>query len=48
MGLQVLIAVMPADVGLAHALRDRLCCAVGLGDGGETLIQSAEISGSDL
>lgn len=33
MGLQVLVAVMPPDVGLGHALRDRLRRAAGLGDG---------------
>ena len=31
--LQVLVAVMPPDVGLGHALRDRLRRAAGLGDG---------------
>ena len=34
LGLQVLVAVMPPDVGLGHALRDRLRRAAGLGDGG--------------
>jgi L-threonylcarbamoyladenylate synthase len=34
LGLQVLVAVMPADVGLGHALCDRLRRAAGLGDGG--------------
>lgn len=33
LGLQVLVAVMPPDVGLGHALRDRLRRAAGLGDG---------------
>jgi len=32
LGLQVLVAVMPPDVGLGHALRDRLRRAAGLGD----------------
>jgi L-threonylcarbamoyladenylate synthase len=31
-GLDVLIAVPPSDVGLGHALRDRLWRAAGLGD----------------
>jgi L-threonylcarbamoyladenylate synthase len=31
-GLDVLIAVPPADIGLGHALRDRLWRAAGLGD----------------
>lgn len=34
LGLQVLVAVMPPDVGLGHALRDRLRRAAGHGDGG--------------
>jgi L-threonylcarbamoyladenylate synthase len=34
LGLQMLVAVMPADAGLGHALRDRLRRAAGLGDGG--------------
>ncbi len=34
LGLQVLVAVMPRDVGLGHALRDRLRRAAGLGDDG--------------
>ncbi len=34
LGLEVLVAVMPPDVGLGHALRDRLRRAAGLGDGG--------------
>ena len=33
LGLQVLVAVMPPDAGLGHALRDRLRRAAGLGDG---------------
>lgn len=33
LGLQVLVAVMPADAGFGHALRDRLRRAAGLGDG---------------
>ncbi|MCY7353609.1 MAG: hypothetical protein LH470_00695, partial [Lysobacter sp.] len=32
LGLQVLVAVMPPDVGLGHALCDRLRRAAGLGD----------------
>jgi len=35
LGLEVLVAVMPPDVGLGHALRDRLRRAAGLGDNGE-------------
>ncbi len=34
LGLQVLVVVMPADIGLGHALRDRLRRAAGLGDSG--------------
>ena len=34
LGLQVLMALMQPDVGLGHALRDRLRRAAGLGDGG--------------
>lgn len=34
LGLKVLVAVMPTDVGLGRALRDRLRRAAGLGDGG--------------
>jgi L-threonylcarbamoyladenylate synthase len=34
LGLQMPVAVMPADAGLGHALRDRLRRAAGLGDGG--------------
>lgn len=48
LGLQVLVAVMPTDVGLGHALRDRLHRAAGLGDGSDTLIQPAEMSRNDL
>lgn len=33
LGLQVLVAVMPPDIGLGCALRDRLRRAAGLGDG---------------
>lgn len=47
LGLQVLVAVMPADVGLGHALRDRLRRAAGLGDA-DTLIQPFELSRNDL
>ncbi|WP_309499524.1 L-threonylcarbamoyladenylate synthase [Sulfurovum sp.] len=32
LGLEVLVAVMPEDVGIGHALRDRLRRAAGLGD----------------
>ena len=48
LGLQVLVAVMPADVGLGHALRDRLRRAAGLGDGADTLIQPLALSRNDL
>lgn len=33
LGVQVLVAVMPPDAGLGHAVRDRLLRAAGLGDG---------------
>jgi L-threonylcarbamoyladenylate synthase len=32
LGLQVLVAVMPEDVGIGHAVCDRLRRAAGLGD----------------
>ncbi|MGV8942303.1 MAG: L-threonylcarbamoyladenylate synthase [Lysobacter sp.] len=40
LGLQVLVAVMPPDVGLGHALRDRLRRAAGLGDGAASSVPS--------
>lgn len=48
LGLQVLLAVMPLDTGIGHALRDRVRRAAGLGDGPDTLIQPLEISRNDL
>lgn len=45
LGLQVLVAVMPADVGIGHALRDRLRRAAGLGDGADA--QPQQIPGAD-
>jgi L-threonylcarbamoyladenylate synthase len=48
LGLQVLVAVMPADVGLGHALRDRLRRAAGLGDGAGAHDQPQQIPGGDL
>ena len=49
LGLQVLVAVMPSDVGLGHALRDRLRRAAGLGDDGDrSHTQPQQISGDDL
>lgn len=35
LGLDVLVAVMPEDVGIGHAVRDRLYRAAGLGDSGD-------------
>lgn len=47
MGLQVLVAVMPPDVGLGHALRDRLRRAAGLGDGAGAHAQPQQMPGGD-
>lgn len=43
LGLQVLVAVMPPDVGLGHALRDRLRRAAGLGDGAAPSASAGDI-----
>lgn len=47
LGLQVLVAVMPPDVGLGHALRDRLRRAAGLGDGAGAHAQPQQMPGGD-
>ncbi len=47
LGLQVLVAVMPPDLGLGHALRDRLRRAAGLGDDGGTHTQLQQIPGGN-
>lgn len=45
LGVQVLVAVMPPDVGLGHALRDRLRRAAGLGDGADAHAQPQRMPG---
>ncbi len=47
LGLQVLVAAMPADVGLGHALRDRLRRAAGLGDDPGSHTQPKRLPGGD-
>ncbi|MEO6264933.1 MAG: L-threonylcarbamoyladenylate synthase [Luteimonas sp.] len=47
LGLQVLVAVLPPDVGLGHALRDRLRRAAGLGDGTDAQAELQQMVRSD-
>lgn len=47
LGIQVLVAVMPDERELGHALCDRLRRAAGLGDGAEPMVQSLQISRSN-
>ncbi len=47
LGLQVLVAVMPDEREMGHALCDRLRRAAGLGEGGDPMVQSPQISRSD-
>jgi len=47
LSLQVLVVVMPDDVGLGHALRDRLRRAAGLGDGADSLVEPMQKPRSD-
>lgn len=47
LGVQVLVAVMPPDAGLGHALRDRLRRAAGLGDGAGAHNQPPQTPGGD-
>ncbi len=43
LGLQVLVVVMPSDVGIGHAIRDRLRRAAGLGDSADANAESHQI-----
>jgi len=47
LGLEVLVVVMPADVGIGHAIRDRLRRAAGLGDCTEANAESHQIIRED-
>jgi len=47
LGLQVLVAAMPEERELGHALCDRLRRAAGLGEGGDPMVQSRQISRSN-
>jgi len=47
LGVQVLVAVMPADVGLGHAVRDRLRRAAGQGAAAGSHVHPQPIPGDD-
>ncbi len=47
LALQVLVAVTPPDIGLGHALRDRLQRAAGLGDGAGAQAPPQQMPGGD-
>lgn len=47
LGLQALVVVMPADVGIGHAVRDRLRRAAGLGNCADENTQPQQIIGDD-
>lgn len=48
LGLQVLVAVMPPDIGFGRALRDRLRRAAGLGDGDAPSASAGDIRSFSL